>query len=157
MHLRFSEDELVTLAEMVTLATEMANYNQQEGSQRDFSRFEAMEEKILSAARRNGVDLPLETDPGSGKPRIADSENSSYLQTCLEEIRNSLFWEELMIRLSERDLIREVGAKKWSSLSEDAQEKATKPRERRYWRKFTTEGIESLHWISPNSHSNSEF
>lgn len=150
MHLRFSEDELVTLAEMVTLATEMANYNQQEGSQRDFARFEAVEEKILAAASRNGVNLPLETDPKSGKIRLSDSyQEDSYLQTCLEEVRNSLFWEELMVRLSERDLIREVGAAKWESLSEEAQEKATKPRERRYWRKFTTEGIESLHWISP--------
>ena len=47
MHLRFTDQELATLVEMVSLAANVASWNQKESAADQVSAFESLESKIL--------------------------------------------------------------------------------------------------------------
>ncbi|MGJ8695974.1 MAG: hypothetical protein ACSHYF_06630 [Verrucomicrobiaceae bacterium] len=151
MHLRFSDEELATLVEMVSLAADVANMNQTDQDQAGYARFEAVESKILETAKHNGMASVIEFDPARNKNRVTeDFQKDSYFQQCLEEFRNSSFWEELMVRLAERDTIKEIGEPAYLALDDKARQAKTAPLEQRYWAKFISKGITPLHWIEPN-------
>jgi len=148
MHLRFTEEELATLIEMVSLASEIANINQADQANKGFVRFEAVENKVLESAKHNGFGGVIEFDEMRQKNRVCESfQKDSFFQQCFEEFRNSAFWEELMIRLSERDLAKEIGESAMKALSEPEKRKRTEPMEKKYWQKFQEKGITPLHWI----------
>lgn len=151
MHIRFSEDELATLVEMISLAADVSNMNQTEEGQAGYGRYEALEHKVLESAKLAGLSKIIEMDPARNKNRITEEfQKTSYFQKCLEELRNTIFWEELMMRLTERDITRVMGEKAYLALSETERELMTKPLEKRYWDKFITKGIFPLHWIEPH-------
>ena len=151
MHLRLSQEELATLIEMVSLASDVANLNPEDKAHAGYARFEALESKVLESAKHNGMGSVIEFDPARGKNRVTEAfQTESFFQQCLEEFRSQSFWEELMMRLAERDIIREIGEKSYLARTEKAREEKTKPLEKRYWGKFVTKGISPLHWIEPH-------
>ena len=151
MHLRFTEEELATLVEMVSLAAEVANLNPEETGSTDLARFEAVENKVLESAKHAGMAEWIEFDQQRGKNRVTEKfQSEAYFQRCIEEFRNAYFWEELMIRLAERDLIKEMGEEAYLAMNEEARRTKSEPREKRYWTKFQKKGISPLHWVEPN-------
>lgn len=151
MHLRFTDDELSTLVEMVSLATEMANMNPTEEGRAGFARFEAIEDKVLEAAKHTGLASIIEFDTDRGKNRVTEAfQASSFFQHCLDEFRNAVFWEELMVRLAELDLARQVGPAAYQSLAEEERRNRLNPIEKRYWEKFQKDGMNPLFWIDEN-------
>ncbi|MCX8240045.1 MAG: hypothetical protein OSB05_14600 [Akkermansiaceae bacterium] len=151
MHLRFTDEELSTLVEMVSLSTEMANLNPNDEGNTGFSRFEAIENKILEAAKNTGMGEIIEYDMERGKNRVTEKfQESSFFQKCFDEFRNAVFWEELMIRLTERDLVREMGQAAYLSMNDEDRRRKSEPLEKRYWEKFQKEGMNPLFWIDRN-------
>ncbi len=151
MHLRFTDEELATLVEMVSLATEMANMNSEREDRSGFERFEGIENKVLEAAKSTRLAEIIEYDTERGKNRVSEKfQEASFFNKCLEELRNAVFWEELMIRLAERDLVRQVGEKEFLAMSDEVRRKKSEPLEKRYWEKFQKDGMNSLFWIDPN-------
>ena len=151
MHLRVSDDELATLVEMVSFATEMAALNPNDAGQAGYARFEEVENKVLEAAKSTGLAGIVEFDMERGKNRVTEKfQENAYFQECFNEVRNAVFWEELMIRLAERDLIQEVGPATHEALNEEERHKKTVPLEKRYWEKFQKDGTDLLFWIDRN-------
>ena len=151
MHLRVSDDELATLVEMVSLATEMAALNPNDAGQAGYARFEEVENKVLEAAKSTGLAGIVEFDMERGKNRVTEKfQENAYFQECFNEVRNAVFWEELMVRLAERDLIREIGPAAHEALNEEERHKKTVPLEKRYWEKFQKDGTDLLFWIDRN-------
>jgi len=152
MHLRFTEEELATLVEMVSLAAEVANMAPEETQNTaNLSRFESVENKVLESAKHAGMAEWIEIDQQRGKNRVTEKfQSEAYFQRCIEEFRNANFWEELMIRLAERDLIKEMGEETYLAMSEESRRKKSEPVEKRYWARFRQKGISPLHWIEPN-------
>ena len=151
MHLRVSDDELATLVEMVSLATEMAALNPNDGGQAGYARFEEVEKKVLEAAKSTGLAGIVEFDMERGKNRVTEKfQENAYFQECFNEFRNAVFWEELMVRLAERDLIQEIGPAAHEALTEEERHKKTVPLEKRYWEKFQKDGTDLLFWIDRN-------
>jgi len=151
MHLRFTEEELATLVEMVSLAAELANLNPNDDGNEGFARFEAVESKILESAKHSGMSDMIEFDHSRGKNRVTEKyQENAFFQKCIDEFRNANFWEELMARLTERDLIREMGEPAYLALSEEARRKKSEPLEKRYWGKFLKDGVNPLFWIDRN-------
>ena len=151
MHLRFTDEELATLVEMVSLAAELANLNPNDEGNEGFARFEAVESKILESAKHAGMSHMIEFDPARGKNRVTEKfQEDAFFQKCIDEFRNAAFWEELMIRLTERDLVREMGETAYLNLSEEARRKKSEPLEKRYWNKFLKDGVNPLFWIDRN-------
>jgi hypothetical protein len=150
MHLRFSEQELAVLVEMISLATRAASWNQKPGAEEGLAAFDALEDKILEKAKHSGLGHLIEFDEEKQRHRTSlEYEERSFFQECYDEFRNESFWEEIVIRLADRDLIRVVGLEQWNKMTEDERRAQTQDIEKRYWEEFTKKGVERLAVIYP--------
>ncbi len=150
MHLRLTEPELATLIEMVSLAADVAAWNQKPGSQEKLSAFEELEAKLLDKAAHSGMGEVIEFDAERQRLRMKQgAEPPFFYQECYDEFRNESFWEELAIRLSDRDLARSIGHKAWSALSEEERRARTPNQEKRYWEEFTKHGVDRVVVLTP--------
>ena len=145
---RLSDAGLATLVEMVSLATEMAALNPNDTGQAGYARVEGIENKVLAAAKSTELTGIIGFDMERGKNRVTEKfQDSAYFQECFHEVRNAVFWEELMIRLAERDLIQEIGPAAHEALDEEERRQKAVPLEKRYWEKFQKDGTDLIFWI----------
>lgn len=150
VHLRFTEQELAILAEMVTLAASVASWNHKPGSDAGVSAYEAVESKVLEKAKLAGQGDAVEWDEEKRRYQLKiDPNEQTFFQECYDEFRNESFWEELVIRLADRGLIREIGLEAWNRLSEEERRKRTAETEKVLWKEFGQNGIEKLAVIFP--------
>lgn len=148
MHLRLSDQELATLVEMVSLAANVASWNQKEGAIDRVTAFETLESKILEKAGHSGLGDWIEFDEETQRFRVKqEREEKLFYHECYEEFRNESFWDELAVRLSDRDLARAIGFKNWESLTEEQRRARTADREKRYWEEFSKRGVDRVHLI----------
>ena len=149
MHLRFTEEELGVLIDMISLAAEVASLNRRSGAKERFGSFEELENTILEKVTHLGFGDIVEFDEAQQRYRVTtDYLTRSFVQESLDEMRNEIFWEELTLRLAERDVIRKIGLPAWNSLDEKARRERTSSIEKSYWEEFTTRGIDTLHLIA---------
>jgi len=150
MHLRFTDQELATLVEMVCLATNVSSWNQKPGADERAMAYEDLENKVLEKAKHAGLGELIEFDEEKQQHRVtAEFQDKAFFQECYEEFRAESFWEELVIRLADRDLIRVIGMEQWQKLSEEDRRAHTQDVEKRYWDEFTKNGIDRLAVIFP--------
>ena len=150
MHLRLTEQELATLLEMVSLAANVASWNQKPGAEDRLAVFEDLEDKILEKARHAGFGNAIEySEEKQGYVLTPEFQDGSFFQECYDEFRNESFWEELVIRLSDRDLIRQIGMPAWDKLNEEDRRKRTVEIEKRYWDEFSKFGVDRVAVIFP--------
>lgn len=149
MHLRFTEEELGVLIDMISLAAEVASLNRRSGAKERFGSFEELENTILEKVTHLGFGDIVEFDEAQQRYRVStDYLTRSFVQESLDEMRNEIFWEELTLRLAERDVIRKIGLPAWNSLDEKARRERTSSIEKSYWEEFTNRGIDTLHLIA---------
>lgn len=150
MHLRFSEDEFGTLIEMISLAAEIASLNQKPGTENHLERFANLEDKILARGCSQGYSEIIEVDPETQQHRVtANYLASSYIQDCIDEMRNEVFWEELSFRLAEKEIIHKLGENTYLTLSEKDKIAQVSPRQKEYWEGFAQNGLKHVHQINP--------
>ena len=150
MHLRFTEEELDTLVEMVSLAAEVASWNERPGSEEGVASYEALEEKVLEKAKHSGHGEHIGFDEEKQRHHLTpEYQDGSFYQQCYDEFRNEVFWEELVIRLADRDLARAVGMEAWTKMSEEDRRAQTQNLEKRYWEEFSKNGIDRVAVIFP--------
>jgi len=149
MHLRFNDDELATLAEMLTLACWATFWNHKPGSDEGVTRFDDMLEKILSRMQHNGQGGEVELDPERQRLRLCkDKEDGSFYAQCYDEMRAETFWEEMVMRMAERELNKRYSKEELDQLSEEQRKEISEPFTKRFWEEFSSNGIENLHVIS---------
>ncbi|MBB5350000.1 hypothetical protein HNR46_000221 [Haloferula luteola] len=152
MHLRFTEQELATLVEMVSLAADVASWNRKPGSDDGVSAYDSLENKILEKAHNTGLSDAIEWDEEKQRFQVKpEAQDRSFFRECYEEFRNESFWEDLVLRLSDRDLARQIGLANWEKLSEEQRRERTADLEKRYWDEFSKNGIERVAVIYPPS------
>ncbi len=150
MHLRFTDQELATLVEMVSLAANVASWNRKPGAEGGIGDFERIENKILEKARQAGMAGAIEFDEQRQLLQVTEEfQQESFFQECYDELRNESFWEELVIRLADRDLMRRIGREAWEALDEEQRRERTEDIEKRYWEEFTARGIDRVAVIFP--------
>jgi hypothetical protein len=151
MHLRFSDQELATLVEMVSLASMVASWNQKESADNQIANYEALEDKILERAGHAGLGSWIEYDEEKQRFRVKpDVEEGLFCHECYDEFRNESFWEELAVRMADRDLARAIGLNAWEKLTEEQRRERTAAWEKRYWEEFSKYGIDRLVVMSPH-------
>jgi hypothetical protein len=151
MNLRLSADEFATLIDMVSLAAEASSLNRKPGSEDQLADFERLEDKILARAKEQGFHDIIEIDPDRDKHRItAEYQAGSFIQECLDEMRNEIFWDELSFRLAERDLIKRIGEEKYLNLTEDKRRETLTAEQAAYWDHFAKEGLNHIHLVAPH-------
>jgi len=150
MHLRLSDQELATLAEMVSLAANVASWNQKESADVQVAAFESLESKILERAGHAGLGGWIEFDEESQRFRVKpEVEEGLFFHECYDEFRNESFWEELAVRLADRDLARAIGMTAWENLSEEERRARTAAWEKRYWEEFSKHGVDHVVVVTP--------
>lgn len=150
MHLRLTEPELATLIEMVSLAADVAAWNHKETAQARLANYEELEAKMLDKAAHAGLGDAIEYDEERQCYRMKQNvEPPFFYQECYDEFRNESFWDELAIRLSDRDLARAIGFKNWEALSEEERRSRTNGLEKRYWEEFTKHGVDRVMVLNP--------
>jgi hypothetical protein len=119
MHLRFTDEELVTLSEMLTLACWATFWNHKPGSDEGVARFDDMLEKILTRLQHNGQGNEVENDPDRQRLRLKkEKEENSFYAQCYDEMRGETFWEELVARMAERELNKKYTEAQLNALSD---------------------------------------
>ena len=150
MHLRLSDQELATLVEMVSLAANVASWNQKESASDGISIFEELESKILEKAGHSGLGDWIEFDEESQRFRVKqEMEERLFYHECYDEFRNESFWDELAVRMADRDLARAIGFEAWEKLSEEDRRARTTAWEKRYWEEFSQRGVERVVVVTP--------
>ena len=150
MHLRLSDQELATLVEMVSLAANVASWNQKESASERISDFEDLESKILEKAGHSGLGDWIEFDEESQRFRVKqEMEERLFYHECYDEFRNESFWDELAVRMADRDLARAIGLAAWEKLSEEDRRTRTAAWEKRYWEEFSKHGVERVVVVTP--------
>jgi hypothetical protein len=150
MHLRLTDQELATLVEMVSLAANVASWNHRNGADKRIAAFEDLESKILEKAGHSGLGDWIELDEEKQRYRVRQEvEERLFYHECYDEFRNESFWDELTIRLADRDLARAIGLQAWEKLSEEERRARTAEWEKRYWDEFSKHGIERVAVIAP--------
>lgn len=150
MHLRLTEQELATLVEMVTLAANVASWNPRESAADKIAGYEDLENKILDKAGHAGFANWVEFDEENQRLRLREEvEQDFFSRECYDEFRNEVFWDELTVRLADRDLARVIGQAAWERLSEEERRKRTAGWEQRYWDEFSKRGLDRVAVITP--------
>lgn len=149
MHLRFTDDELVTLGEMLTLACWATYWNHKPGADDGVARFEHLLKKVLERMQHNGQSDQLEYDQERKHLKLrSDMEDNSFHAQCYDEMRSETFWEELVIRMADRELAQRYGQQKLDGMNESELKQMREPVAKRYWAEFSAHGIENLHLVS---------
>ena len=149
MHLRFTDEELVTLSEMLTLACWATFWNHKPGSDEGVARFDDMLEKILTRLQHNGQGNEVENDPDRQRLRLKkEKEENSFYAQCHDEMRGETFWEELVARMAERELNKKYTEAQLNALSEEERKKIAEPVTKKYWEEFSRNGITNLHVVA---------
>lgn len=149
MHLRFTDEELITLSEMLTLACWATFWNHKPGSDEGVARFDDMLEKILTRLQHNGQGNEVENDPDRQRLRLRkEKEENSFYAQCYDEMRGETFWEELVARMAERELNKKYTEAQLNALSEEDRKKIAEPVTKKYWEEFSRNGISNLHVIA---------
>ncbi len=137
--------------EMVSLAAHVASWNQKPGAERGLAAFEAVEHKILEKAKHAGLGEQIEFDQDKQRYQMkVDEKTGAFFQECYDEFRNENFWEELVIRMADRDLARQIGKQAWEKLTEEERREKTSSIEKTYWKEFSEKGIDHVAVIFPH-------
>ena len=150
VHIRFTQQELNTLVEMLSLASSVASWNQKPSADRKIAEYEAFESKMLEKAAHNGLGDLIEFDQESGRFRVKEEAGEAlFYSECYEEFRNESFWEDLTVRLADRDLEKSVGSEAWEALTEEQRRAKAAAWEKRYWQEFSKNGVNRLIVMTP--------
>lgn len=136
--------------EMVSLAANVASWNQKESADEQVAAFEALEDKVLEKASHTALGEWIEFDEEKQRFRVKpEMEEKLFYHECYDEFRNESFWDELAVRLSDRDLAKAIGFKQWEKLSEEQRRARTVAWEKRYWDEFTKHGVDRVVVLTP--------
>lgn len=142
-----------TLLEMVNLATYVSQYHARGGREDWLEAFDSLSDKILAqAAEYSCGDLIEEDTESNHLVPVFEYEEESFFKECVDDMLDRCFWEDLVGRLSDRDLSRSMGNAKWDSLSETEKAKRRESTDSRWWKEFEAHGIENLECIRREPH-----
>lgn len=117
MKLELDRQEYLTLLTAMQIADWILHAHHGE-ELRDTEDFRALEQKVLTLAEEAGCKNLVEFDPEMKRWYPSrEFELTSLGLAYVEEYENDGFWEGLLRRLTERDLLRKVGEKAYNELS----------------------------------------
>ena len=138
---------------MVNLATYVMQFHERGGRDDWRNSFDAISDKILSQAAQMGCGDLVEKDPESGHwIPVEEYEQESYYKECADEFSENCFWEDLVARLSQRDIARICAPDQLFAMSKEDYEQRQFLREEIYWNEFEVRGVENLELINPAPH-----
>ena len=111
-----------------------------------YARTEQNQKKAIVTREKLKIEFDEENQRFRVKPEV---EEGLFYHECYDEFRNESFWEELAVRLADRDLVRAIGMQTWEKLTEEERRARTGAWEKRYWEEFSKHGVEHVVVIAP--------
>lgn len=142
--LELTRDDFLALLTVMQIADWVLHAHKTEESD-DSQDFRDLEQKVFALARSFGCDQLVEYDEQAQQyfPTGEFEERSPGME-LIEEFENESFWNELLERLTERDLLRQFGEKALQRLDPETREQREEPYMRLYSEEFATHGVSRL-------------
>ena len=151
MKINFTKKEYRLLLDMVEMAEWVLNAHKTASSD-EIKKYSDLYQKILSYAKEMGFDDLIIYDENLGGYYATFEYEGSEHMRYIEEFEDDVFWDALPLRLAERDLIKEVGEKKYEEM--EFVERASKlvELESHYYKELEDNGIDNLRFenLSPS-------
>ena len=143
MKINFTNKEYRLLLDMVEIAEWVLNAHKTASSD-EIKKYSDLYQKILSYAKDMGFENLIIYDKNlDGYFATSEYEESEHMR-YIEEFEDDVFWDALPHRLAVRDLVKEVGEKKYEEM--EFVERATKlvGLESIYYKELEENGIDNL-------------
>lgn len=151
MNFRLTDTEVKTLVDLLSLAALVAEWNHNPAFQAKMLEIDALEDKIYEHLFHAGHNKIIEYNEEEEHYQISQEfEKKGFFLTCYDEFRQEAFWEELVIRLADRDLCKRIGVDAWNLMTEDERRAQTVELEKRYWREVESNGVDNIHLVHPH-------
>jgi hypothetical protein len=148
--LRLTKNEVTTLVELLSLGSLVAEHNHNPSFDAKLNAVNELEDKIFEHLLCEGHHDMIEFSEDEQAHTVTTQfQQSSWFMECYNEFRQEAFWEELVIRLADRDLARRIGQEKWEAMSEEDRRAQTVDIERTYWSEVEVNGVDHFHLIHP--------
>jgi hypothetical protein len=141
MELPFTKSELERLLELVALGEEVLNGRRPEGE--PSAAHAAALQKFFAFADDAGLGYLIGVDEKADQLRPSEA-LITRLDEEIEAYDDCIFWDELAIRMAERDIRREMGTQAYDALTEHERHTRTDALAEAYDKEFRQRGIESL-------------
>lgn len=148
---KVTERELTVIAEMMTVACKVgcfvndAEFNELAMEYRDLL-FKTM--SLLEDRGSTVVEKHAWTDPPFVPILSAEYLETSFGVEALDSFREDSFWEEFVMRMSERDVINDIGEAAWDALSDEEQLAMSEEKRLFYEREINDHGINRFFLIN---------
>ncbi len=144
MKINITKKEYLTFLEILEIADWVLHAHHAE-ERSETTKYKEFEQKVFSYAKDMGFDELV--DYASHLKRYfptREFEETSPGREFIREFEDDTFWDELVQRLVERDLIRQAGEEKLLSMTPEERFEAEEPLEKRYADEFYHNGLENL-------------
>ncbi len=143
MKVNFTKREYAALLDMIYLADWMLHAHVEEEEIHDD--YSALEQNILSHAREFGCENKIVYDAKLEQyfPTLA-YEESEQIHGVIDNYNDETFWDELIERLAERDVLRKFGQEKLRSMSGEERMHLFWEAEKPYADEFEMNGLDRL-------------
>ncbi len=145
MNIELTKEQYEYLMKLVYMGNWMASANYFEEKSGHKGEYDALESHIYSYAKQAGLEKYVDYDEDSKEymPGLAlreDEELSQYIG----EYDNEIFWDELVTRLAQRDLVKQIGKEAFKKLENQERWEKLEPLIDKYEKEFMKKGIERL-------------
>ncbi len=112
MKINFTKKEYLLLLDVLYMADWVLNAHREADEKEDTREYEKLEQKILSYAKKMGVEKYVDFDPEYDMYfHSRFFEETRRAQEFIDEFENDCFWEELIDRLARRDFLKSFSEK----------------------------------------------
>ena len=151
MKINFTNKEYRLLLDMVEIAEWVLNSHRTDPSD-EIKKYSEIYQKVLSYAKEMGFENLITQDKNlDGYYATFEYEESEHMK-YIEQFEDDVFWEALPNRLAMRDLVKQVGEKRYMEM--EFEERAIKlvELESIYYKELNENGIDNLRFenLSPS-------
>ena len=112
MKINFTKKEYLLLLDVLYMADWVLNAHREADEKEDTREYEKLEQKILSYAKKMGMEKYVDFDPEYNMYfHSRFFEETRRAQEFIDEFENDCFWEELINRLTKRDFLKSFSEK----------------------------------------------
>uniref|UniRef100_A0A7V3ZVL4 Uncharacterized protein n=1 Tax=candidate division WOR-3 bacterium TaxID=2052148 RepID=A0A7V3ZVL4_UNCW3 len=129
--LNLSKEDLKNLLKLLYLGNWLANAHREE--ERVIKKFEELKDRILTLIKNENL-----------KEEYENLKEDVEIVSLIEEYNEITFWDLLITRLAERDMILEYGEEGLKNLSEDEYKKINLEYQKKYYQEFFENGLWNL-------------
>jgi hypothetical protein len=146
MDLKLNKSQYETLLRMVFLGNWVINGFKDKGKE---TATDDLENYLYAKARDFGLGDRIVYDEDADA-HFLTAEHEEPLLEELDAYKNDVFWDELMYRLADRDLVARFGEDNVDSMNPDERTKLENELADQYYKEFDANGLDNLKLVRPS-------